>query len=300
MLNKRIVPLSMQQDETGTSENDATEIPRTTLPMQRHAANERGEPIPYLLPIDEWESHRQSFEHFLFHHVLAGHYAAPLHNPRLILDAGCGPGRWVLDMAQEFPKASVIGVDIAPPPASSSTSNALFVRANVLDSLPFNRAIFDFVHMRLMSMAIPIDKWQRVLGEMRYLTQPGGWIELLELGLPEFNNDIWNWVDALGRQYGIDIFPGPRLARWMHKAGLVNVQHREIMLTDHADGKTAQLLIQDCLSMAELLRPEILSKSITTAMKYDQALASMRHRMMLTRREEVLPVYVAIAQTPAE
>lgn len=43
------------------------------------------------------------------------HYLAPIgESPQRILDLGTGTGIWALDMADMFPSAEVIGVDIAP------------------------------------------------------------------------------------------------------------------------------------------------------------------------------------------
>ncbi|HST89273.1 MAG TPA: class I SAM-dependent methyltransferase, partial [Ktedonobacterales bacterium] len=42
------------------------------------------------------------FQHFLVRRVIGGNHHAPLTQPRLILDVGCGTGRWVVEMATEF------------------------------------------------------------------------------------------------------------------------------------------------------------------------------------------------------
>lgn len=41
-------------------------------------------------------------------------HLAPLENPQRILDVGTGTGVWAIDIADTFPAAEVIGVDIAP------------------------------------------------------------------------------------------------------------------------------------------------------------------------------------------
>lgn len=42
-------------------------------------------------------------------------YLAPIGpNPQQILDLGTGTGIWAMDIADQFPSAQVLGIDIAP------------------------------------------------------------------------------------------------------------------------------------------------------------------------------------------
>jgi SAM-dependent methyltransferase len=57
----------------------------------------------------------------------------------------------------------------------------VFVRANVLEGLPFPDGQFTYTHQRLLVAAIPARSWPGVVQELVRVTRPGGWIELLEL-----------------------------------------------------------------------------------------------------------------------
>lgn len=72
--------------------------------------------IPYTLPSDSEEINRLDFQHYMLRYALSGNYAAPLREPREILDVACGMGRWCIGMAALFPQANVVGIDITPPP----------------------------------------------------------------------------------------------------------------------------------------------------------------------------------------
>jgi methylase of polypeptide subunit release factors len=39
-------------------------------------------------------------------------YEAPIKNPQRIMDVGTGTGIWAIDVADKFPEAEVIGVDL--------------------------------------------------------------------------------------------------------------------------------------------------------------------------------------------
>ena len=102
---------------------------------------ERTRGIPYVMPTDLEEMNRLDLQHYMLGYALHGNYAAPISHPRSILDVGTGTGRWVREMAQTFPQADVIGVDVNLPPADALAKegkedvrppNYTFVQANLL------------------------------------------------------------------------------------------------------------------------------------------------------------------------
>src|SRR5215469_1382768 len=145
--------------------------------------------VPYMMPTDLEEMNRLDFQHYMLRYALRGNYATTIGHPSSILDVGTGTGRWAREMAQLFPQANVIGVDINLPPADSVAQegkgdarppNYTFVTGNLFEGLPFGDNTFDFVHMRLLIMAIPHDQWPQVVRELVRVTRLGGWIESVE------------------------------------------------------------------------------------------------------------------------
>jgi len=75
-------------------------------------------PVAYVYPNDEMENQRLEFQNRILYDVLGGkHFFAPWtasNPPRRVLDVGTGTGEWAIDIADQFPLASVFGIDLSP------------------------------------------------------------------------------------------------------------------------------------------------------------------------------------------
>src|SRR5581483_19708 len=148
------------------------------------------EDVPYALPGDLEEDYRLNLQHYIFRYFLRGNYTAPLAGMiSTILDVGSGTGIWGQEMALAFPSARVYGFDLEPSQpvslaasAVSLPSNYHFVQGNLLEGLPFPDGMFDYTHQRMLVLGIPQHRWPDTIRELKRVTRPGGWVELLELG----------------------------------------------------------------------------------------------------------------------
>jgi ubiquinone/menaquinone biosynthesis C-methylase UbiE len=188
-----------------------------------------------MLPKDMGEIDRLDVQHYVLRAILRGNYLAPIRAPRHILDVGCGTGQWAYEMAQEFPQAMVVGLDLeqirnkskGPPP------NYRFVAANLLEGLPFANNTFDFVHQRLMAAALPLTAWPLIVRDLIRVTAPGGWVELVE-GSGEVapagpaTQEVFNLTSQLAALRGLDSrsVVVQSLERYLRDAGLINVERR--------------------------------------------------------------------------
>ncbi|KAG9285186.1 hypothetical protein G9A89_004401 [Geosiphon pyriformis] len=79
-----------------------------------------------------------------------------------VLDVGCGPSGWVLEMATTYTESEFIGIDYIPLfPSEIKPSNTSFIQTNVLNGLPFE------------------EQWETiVIPELIRVTKIGGWIEI--------------------------------------------------------------------------------------------------------------------------
>ncbi|WP_223258275.1 class I SAM-dependent methyltransferase [Thermogemmatispora tikiterensis] len=94
------------------------------------------------------------------------------------MGTGTGTGIWAFEMHALFPHALiVVGVDVSlqslPQPVPPT---CVFVRANVLEGLPFPDGQFTSTHQRLLVAAIPAQAWPGVVRELVRVTRPGGGI----------------------------------------------------------------------------------------------------------------------------
>jgi len=269
--------------------------------------------VPYMLPRDMEEVNRLDFQHYVLRYAFQGLYAAPLRNPRDILDVGTGTGRWAREMAQLFPRARVVGLDIAPPQSDEVAStgvgfdlrppNYSFVAGNVLEGLPFPDASFDFVHMRLLFAAIPADHWPFVIGELVRITRPGGWVESVE-GVPARGGGpamdlVTSWASALVARRGVDTNFAPNIGGLLRGAGLAQVSTREIPLPVGAyGGRIGSMLVRDYFSMFRSFEGLLVAQGLTTAEEFDQTLAPAQADLDSPQYRCVSPFYISFGQRP--
>ena len=82
-------------------------------------------------------------------------------------------------MATNFHHAEFTGIDISPiQPLQVKPNNFNFIKADLLEGLPFPDDTFDFVFQRLMVGSIPKNKWPSIMSELTRVLKPGGYLEV--------------------------------------------------------------------------------------------------------------------------
>ncbi|RIB21341.1 S-adenosyl-L-methionine-dependent methyltransferase [Gigaspora rosea] len=186
--------------------------------------------IIYDLPNDEDEADRLHLEHFLTRDVWKTNFLSPI-APQLevgckVLDVGCGPGTWTIEMAMNYDKSSFVGIDISPIfPMEIKPSNVNFKEANILDEIPYPDESFDFVHMRYMFPSFTQMQWEEiVMNEIVRVIKIGGWLELCEYELCQNCGPVLESLLSARREMLIKEGRNPEVARILGKL-MENTQH---------------------------------------------------------------------------
>ncbi|KAI1624783.1 S-adenosyl-L-methionine-dependent methyltransferase, partial [Exophiala viscosa] len=132
----------------------------------------------YGMPVDEAEMDRMDLQHRKYELVIGDrHFLAPIGDcPQSILDLATGTGIWALDVADMFPTASVLGVDIAPIQPKWVAPNCQFEIDDIEDSWTYRMESFDFIHLR--DPLYVVRDWPKLMRQAYDHLKPGGWFEL--------------------------------------------------------------------------------------------------------------------------
>lgn len=269
--------------------------------------------VPYLLPKDAQELIRLDFQHHLLRRALGRHALAPLDRPASILDVGCGTGRWAREMAEVYPQARVVGLDLDLAPLREQVAaghtgplpalNCTFVAGDLLGGLPFASGTFDYVHMCFLGAAIPATSWQSAANELARVTRPGGWVEIVETAwMPHAaepaTRTLFRWALEAGLRQRINLQLPTRLGALVHAAGLAHVAERTIELpVGRAGGRLGAMAAAHALALLTAIRPLIVAYGIADDARFEATLATARAE--LERRACIYPIYVVYGQRPA-
>jgi ubiquinone/menaquinone biosynthesis C-methylase UbiE len=72
------------------------------------------------------------------------------------VDVGCGSGAWAIEVADEFPTANVIGIDLSPIQPTDVPQNCEFIVADLNQGLNFDDDSLDLVQGRYYILSLSL------------------------------------------------------------------------------------------------------------------------------------------------
>ncbi|RUS32292.1 hypothetical protein BC938DRAFT_475794 [Jimgerdemannia flammicorona] len=78
-------------------------------------------------------------------------------------------------MAEDYPNSTFVGIDIADmyPKTGDLPPNVRFLKANILEGLPFEDGKFDYVFQRFLIFDLSPGDWKVAIKELARLVKPG-------------------------------------------------------------------------------------------------------------------------------
>ncbi|ORZ16071.1 S-adenosyl-L-methionine-dependent methyltransferase [Lobosporangium transversale] len=217
---------------------------------RRHHNNEDA---VYVLPNDIDEMDRLHLQHYVIRHAFNGNTRAKFDGKihKDVLDVGCGPGTWILEMSTEHTETNFTGIDISAVwPTEIRPRNCRFQVVNAIQGLPFEDNTFDFVYQRFMILAYPAKDWPFIVQELVRVTKPGGIIELTEMPVATSSNgpELTKILDVLERgciSKGLDPKVARKLDILLQEAGIKDVKTSHTSIEIGAWGKKVGQLMRE-------------------------------------------------------
>lgn len=154
-------PEDVEEDEFAPSEYDletASIFGSITSTVLRHSY-ENGRRYhkfrygTYPIPNDDTEQARDEMKHIATLELTGGKlFFAPIgDHPQQIIDLGTGTGSWAIAMADKYPSAQIVGLDLSPIQESWIPPNLRFIVEDIHDPWIYGNG-FDLVHFRHVSL----------------------------------------------------------------------------------------------------------------------------------------------------
>jgi len=218
-----------------------------------------------------------------------------------ILDVGCGPGGWALDVAQTYPDRKVVGIDISATmvtyaqaqATAQRLSNVTFMVMNALQPLNFAEGTFDLVNVRGATSSVPRAQWSTFLRHSFRILRPGGILRVTEAEIVGLTNSLGHermvsWVSLALQNKGYGFSPDgshlgmlPVLGLLLQEVGCANIQSMSHMLDFSPGTALHESQYQNYKVWVALLKPVVLEHSRITEEEFDQTYQQMLLDMQL-------------------
>jgi ubiquinone/menaquinone biosynthesis C-methylase UbiE len=236
-----------------------------------------------------------------------------------VLDVGCGPGGWALEIARAYPHLQVMGFDLDANMIEYANTQAQVgklenVSFSVMDAtkpLEYPDNFFDLVNSRYVAAFLSPTHWPIFVQELVRIIRPGGFIRLTEVEddsvttSPAFERMMVIFLQACrlgrltfsptGRSSGLS----PKLGYFLRQAGCQSVRtHASII--DWSVGTDAYAPVaQDFKMFFRLLQTFMVAVGATTNEELEQLYQDIEIELRAEDFCALWTFYTAYGQKPA-
>jgi SAM-dependent methyltransferase len=217
-----------------------------------------------------------------------------------VLDLGCGPGGWALEVARKYPDMEIIGVDLSPTMCHYAAAmarvrgvsdNIMFECMDITGPLGFQDQAFDLVNGRFLVGFMRQATWPGLLAECRRVLRPGGVLCLTECeytvsssaALHRLQAALYEALRSEGHTFSVDgrsFGLVHHLGRLLTEAGFAAVQSVPWLL-DASSGSALHLSASKDTEVAfALLKPYLLRVGVLSKEEFEQ----LYHQMVIDLR----------------
>jgi SAM-dependent methyltransferase len=233
-----------------------------------------------------------------------------------ILDIGCGPGGWALEVAYAYPEIEVVGFDVSRAMIDYANTraqlqhldNAHFMVKDARNPFDFPDNSFDLVNARFIAFLGPA-QWPKLMQECQRITRPGGVIRLTESEWAITNSPAHEQLYGMfyramklagqsfspdGRIYDIT----PMLGGFLRKVGCINIQHKAHAIDFSVDTEDYEGFRRDWMVFNKLIQPFLVNIGITTQEEVDQLYEQMEFEMLQDDYRGIMYILTAWGEKP--
>jgi ubiquinone/menaquinone biosynthesis C-methylase UbiE len=210
-----------------------------------------------------------------------------------VLDVACGPGWWVLAMAQEHRHVDFVGIDRSTSfiqfartmAHAREMENALFLVQDIYspDEALLPSGEFDFINMAFIADHTSLAAFPALLQQVRRLCRPGGLMRWVEMDTPGTNSEAYGRLTTLARQAlqkaGLGFPAGAYAAgtaqvmeQWLRAADFEEVHSAEyeFVIAVDKDARAHHRFFRQATVACLQMRAFLLAMEVTTVHEFEQ------------------------------
>jgi SAM-dependent methyltransferase len=208
---------------------------------------------------------------------------------RRVLDLGCGPGQWAIDVSFLYPELQVVGVDnnatminyAHARARSQGRPNISFEVMDITQPFAFADASFELINARFIVGFQNKASWPVLLSECRRVLSSGGILLLSEAersvstspALQRLEGWLTRALSEQGRTFSVDgqtIGIVHMLKRLLAQAGFVELEQRPFLLDASSGSPLYASSFREFEITYALLRPYLINSGVVDAETYDR------------------------------